>query len=323
MEYRQLGGTGFQVSVLGFGTNALGTRADRQESHRILDRAVDAGITLMDTANTYGRGQSETVIGEWLRPHRHQVVLATKAGLPVGDGPNDRGTSRYHLRRELEGSLRRLGTDYVDLYQVHTFDPRTPLDETLQTLDDFVRQGLVRYVGASNYRAWELMRALGVSERLRVVRFVTNQISYSLADRTPEREMVPLCRDEAVGIIAYFPLASGILTGKYRPGEPPPEGSRGAGRSAGRYQDPGLLALGAVVREVADGLHVTAAQVALAWLYRRPQVTSAIAGARLVSQLDENLASLDVVLPAEALDRLDAASQPFAAREPFSEARID
>jgi aryl-alcohol dehydrogenase-like predicted oxidoreductase len=322
MEYRPLGSSGFVVSVLGLGTNAFGRRADRATAHRILDRAVDAGITLIDTANTYSQGESETIIGEWLARRRGDAVIATKAGLPMGQGPNDRGTTRYHLRRELEKSLRRLQTDYVDLYQVHTFDPRTPLEETIETLDTFVRQGLVRYVGASNYRAWELMKALGVADRLHAVRFVTNQISYSLADRTPEREMMALARAERIGIIAYFPLASGILTGKYRPGEPPPEGSRGAAGGA-RYQDAELLRLGAAVREVAESLGVSASQVALAWLYTRPEVTSAIAGARTVEQLEENLGSVDVTLPPEALERLEAVSGSFAAREPFSEARID
>ncbi len=323
MRYRQLGRTGFQVSALGLGTNSLGSRASEAESHRILNRALEAGITLIDTANTYGHGTSETVIGQWLAPHRQEVALATKAVLPVGSGPNDRGASRYHLVRELEGSLRRLRTDYIDLYQVHTFDPKTPLEETLQTLDEFVRAGKVRYVGASNYRAWELMKALSVSERLHVVPFVTNQVSYSLADRTPERELNALARDQGVGIIAYYPLASGILTGKYRAGHAAPPESRGATRSGGRYQDVGLLALADAVRTVAEDLGATTPQVSLAWLMTNSVVCSAIAGARTVEQLEENLKSVDITLGEEALSALDGASAPYKAREPFSEARLD
>jgi aryl-alcohol dehydrogenase-like predicted oxidoreductase len=198
--------------MLGLGASGLGTRADLRESHRILNRARDAGITLIDTANVYGRGASESAIGTWLPLHRSKVIIATKAGLPVGDGAYDRGASRSHLTQELEGSLRRLRTDYIDLYQVHTFDSWTPLDETLQTLEDFVQQGKVRYVGASNYRAWELMKALGISERLCVGSFVSHQCSYSLADRTAEREMMPLLRDQGLGLIAYFPLGVGANT---------------------------------------------------------------------------------------------------------------
>jgi aryl-alcohol dehydrogenase-like predicted oxidoreductase len=323
MIYRRLGKTGFQVSALGLGTNALGARADEQASHRILDRALEAGITLIDTANTYGRGASETVIGQWIPPHRQEVALATKAALPVGPGANDRGASRYHLVRELEGSLRRLRTDYIDLYQVHTFDADTPLDETLETLDALVRDGKVRYVGASNYRAWELMKALSVSERLHVVPFVTNQVSYSLADRTPERELNALARDQGIGIIAYYPLASGILTGKYRAGEAAPQDSRGATRSGDRYQDPGLLALAGAVRAVADDVGATTSQVALAWLMQNPVVCSAIAGARTPEQLEENLGAAAITLGDKALSDLDAASAPYKAREPFSEARLD
>lgn len=323
MIYRSLGASGFQVSALGLGTNSLGTRADEKESHRILDQALEAGLTFIDTANTYGHGASETVIGTWLGAHRHEVAIATKAALSVGAGPNDRGASRFHLVRELEGSLRRLQTDYIDLYQMHTFDPRTPLEETLTTLETFVREGKVRYVGASNYRAWELMKALAVAERLHVVPFVTNQVSYSLADRTPERELIPLAADQGVGIIAYFPLASGILTGKYRRGEEPPAGSRGATRAGGRYQDPGLLDLSEAVRAVAEEMGTTAPKVALQWLIRNPLVTSAIAGARTTEQLADNLGAVDLTLSPEALRRLDEASAPYQAREPFSEARID
>ncbi len=265
MQYRRLGQSDLRVSMLGLGASGLGTREDLRESHRILDRARDAGMTLIDTANVYGRGASESAIGTWLPLHRSEVIIATKAGLPVGDGAHDRGASRSHLTRELEGSLRRLRTDYIDLYQVHPFDPWTPLDETLQTLEGFVQQGKVRYVGASNYRVWELMKAVGISQRLRVGSFVSHQCSYSLADRTAEREMGSLLRDQGLGLIAYFPLGSGLFTGKYRPDEPAPPGSPGARVSgAFPYQDPGLLALAAEVAAVAEEIHARPAQVALA-----------------------------------------------------------
>ncbi|GMA50664.1 hypothetical protein GCM10025857_20210 [Alicyclobacillus contaminans] len=215
MQYRRLGQSGLEVSVLGLGTNAFGGRADKAASIQVIHAALDAGVNFIDTANIYTNTMSEQIIGEALAGRRQEVVLATKAGMPRGEGPNERGGSRVHLMRELEGSLRRLQTDYVDLYQIHAFDPHTPLEETLRALDDMVRQGKVRYIGASNYAAWELMKALGVSERLGLNRFVSIQPCYSLADRTIERELVPLCVDQGIGIIPYFPLAGGILTGKY------------------------------------------------------------------------------------------------------------
>ncbi|WP_108995314.1 aldo/keto reductase, partial [Paenibacillus agaridevorans] len=215
MAYRRLGESGLKVSELGLGTNAFGKRADERTSIDIIHAALDAGISFIDTANIYAGTESERIIGEALKGRRHEAVLTTKAGLPRGSGVYERGSSRRHLMGELEGSLRRLGTDYVDLYQIHTFDPETPLEETLRTLDDMVRSGKVRYIGASNYHAWELMKAVGISDRLGLARYISMQTSYSLADRTPERELIPMCQDQGLGIIPYFPLAGGILTGKY------------------------------------------------------------------------------------------------------------
>lgn len=323
MEYRFVGSADLKVSALGLGASGFGTRSDVRESHRLLDRAMDAGITLIDTANVYGRGASETVIGEWLRRHRSSMVVATKAGLPVGPTPADRGASRRHLERELEASLKRLGTDYIDLYYLHTFDPATPLEETLDTLDGFVRQGKVRHIGASNYRAWELMKALAVSQRLHLQAYVANQISYSLADRTCEREMMPLLRDQGLGLIAYFPLGSGILTGKYRRGEPP-EGSRGARLpGAKHFCDAEMLTLADAVREAADMLRAKPSQVALAWLLEQRELSSAIAGARTLDQLAENLGALSVSLTEEVRGLLQSASQSFVSREPLGEYRLD
>jgi aryl-alcohol dehydrogenase-like predicted oxidoreductase len=323
VEFRPLGATGLRVSVLGLGTNAFGGRADAATSEAILHAAIDAGVTFIDTANGYTQGQSETILGQALKGRRHEVILATKAGLPMGPGPNDRGSSRYHLVRELEKSLRRLQTDYVDVFWVHTFDPGTPLEETLRALDDLVRAGKVRYVGASNYRAWELAKALGISDRYGFVRYQAVQPSYSLADRTPEQELIPLCRDQGLGLVAYFPLAGGILSGKYRPEAPPPSGSRAdKDPNFARRLDRARLELAQGLAEVARELSATPAQVALAWLYGRPGMTSAIAGATRVEQLKENLGSLEVRIPPEVAARLEALSAPFVYGPPFAEFRL-
>ncbi len=312
MKHLPMGRTGVKISAIGLGTNSFGGRADRATSIAILHRAIDAGINLIDTANIYTQTASETIIGEGLKSRRQQAVLATKGGMKTGEGPNDGGSSRYHLIRELEGSLRRLQTDYVDLYQIHTWDAETPLEETLRTLDDMVRSGKVRYIGASNYTAWQLTKALWASDRRGFVRFETVQPEYSLAQREVERELVPLCRDQGIGLIAYFPLAGGILTGKYRKGQAPPKGSRAVTQPqfAKRLSDQNLR-LTEDVAAVASELHCTPSQLALAWLIRQPAVCSAIAGATSVAQLEENLGALDVNLSDEVLSRLDEISRPF------------
>lgn len=204
MRYNRLGNSGLQVSALGLGTNSFGKRADQETSVRILHTAMDQGINFIDTANIYAGSESERIIGLALEGKRHNAVLATKAGLPKHEGPGGSGSSRHHLMQELEGSLRRLKTDHVDLYQIHTFDPYTPLEETLRTLDDLISAGKVRYIGASNYAAWELMKALGISEARHFAKYISIQCSYSLADRTPEAELLPLCLDQGLGIIPYF-----------------------------------------------------------------------------------------------------------------------
>ncbi|MED4959692.1 aldo/keto reductase, partial [Paenibacillus macerans] len=245
MKYRRLGTSGLEVSALGLGTNAFGKRADRETSIRLIHQALDSGINFIDTANIYAGSQSERIIGEALADRRQGVVLATKAGLVRGEGPNASGSSRLHLQQELEQSLKRLKTDYVDLYQIHTFDPHTPLEETLRTLDDMVRAGKVRYIGASNYAAWELMKAIGISESRGWTRYISTQVSYSLADRTPEQELIPMCADQGVGIIPYFPLAGGILSGKYHSVKEAPAGSRAdTDPNFGRFLDEERIALG-------------------------------------------------------------------------------
>lgn len=308
MLYRQLGRTGLKVSAYALGTNSFGGRADEAVSAAIIRHALDHGVNLIDTANLYTEGRSETIIGKAVRGRRHEVVLATKCGLPVGGGPNDRGASRAHILRELEGSLRRLDTDYVDLYQIHTWDGETPLEETLRTLDDLVTQGKVRYVGCSNYAAWQLAKALWTSDRHGWVRYESVQPEYSVADRRIEDELLPLCRDQTVGVLAYFPLAGGILTGKYRPGAPPPPGSRAVTQP--RWGDRALnernLGLAEAFARLAAEAGVAPAQLALAWLMARPGVTAAIVGATRVEQQAENLKAVGLDLDPDLSIRVDA-----------------
>ncbi len=322
MEYRNLGASGLKVSALGLGCNSFGGRADRETSIRIIHTALDAGITLIDTANGYTGGQSETIIGEALRGRRHEAVIATKAGLPVGEGPYYRGTSRRHLASQLELSLKRLNTDHVDLFYVHTFDEETPLEETLRTLDDFVRQGKVRYVAASNYHAHELATALGIAKARGWERFVGLQPSYSLVDRTPEQALIPLALQEGLGIVAYYPLAGGVLTGKYRGGQVP-SGSRAdtqpnfLGRVSARTAE-----AGDAFTALAEEAGIEPGALALAWLMGRPSVSSAIVGATRAAQVEQNLRALEVRIPGDLMRKLDALSAPFVAGAPFGWYRL-
>lgn len=323
MKYRYLGHTGLEVSVLGLGTNAFGKRADQDTSIRIIHHALDRGVNFIDTANIYAGTESERIIGLALEGRRQEAVLATKAGLVMGQGPNGRGSSRYHLMQELENSLRRLRTDYVDLYQIHTFDPHTPLEETLRTLDDMVRSGKVRYIGASNYAAWELMKAIGISEAKGLNRFVSTQVSYSLADRTPERELVPMCLDQGVGIIPYFPLAGGILTGKYSLDNRAPEQSRAdTDPNFSRFVIDRNIRLGQEVGRLAADLELAPSGLSLAWLMGRPAVSTVIVGATRTSQLEDNLRSVDMTLSAETIQELNRISEPFRNGEPFATYRL-
>ncbi|WDQ33501.1 aldo/keto reductase [Paenibacillus marchantiae] len=324
MEYRRLGNSGLRVSALGLGTNAFGKRADDPTSIRIIHAALDQGINFIDTANIYAGTESERIIGQALKGRRENAVLATKAGLPRHEGPNGRGSSRYHLQQELEHSLLRLQTDYVDLYQIHTFDPHTPLDETLRTLDDMVTSGKVRYIGASNYAAWELMKALGTSELKGYVRYISTQTSYSLADRTPELELVPMCLDQGVGIIPYFPLAGGILTGKYNGEAGVPSGSRADTDPAfNRFLLEHNIKLGEQVSEKASAYGCSPSVLSLAWLLARPAVSTVIVGATSTEQLEHNLASLDMKLTDDIISQLDQLSDSFRHGKPFATYRIN
>jgi aryl-alcohol dehydrogenase-like predicted oxidoreductase len=318
MKYHQLGKSGLFVSALGLGTNSFGGRADESTSAKILETAIANGINFIDTANTYTNSESERIIGSVLENgKRHQVLLATKVGMKHGNGDNEGGSSRREIMEQVEGSLRRLQTDYIDLYQIHTIDKRTPLDETLRALDDLVTQGKVRYIGASNFLAWELMKALAISERHSFVKFVSVQPCYSLADRTIEQELEPFCLEEGIGVIPFFPLAGGILTGKYAGGQIP-GGSRAEKES--RFQgriDSARLALGDDVAKLAADLGETPSAVSLAWLMQRPSVSTVIVGASRVEQVEENLQSVEIELDKDARAKLDELSEKFRYSQPF------
>jgi aryl-alcohol dehydrogenase-like predicted oxidoreductase len=320
MDYRQLGASGLRISAFTLGTMTFGGRdnfaavgsTDVAAATRQIDLCIDRGINLFDTANVYSDGLSEEILGKAVGDRRDRVLIATKARMPMGDGPNDAGLSRRHLIAECEASLRRLGTDHIDLYQVHEWDGQTPLDETLETLDTLVRAGKVRYVGCSNYAAWQLMKALGTADRRGYQRFVSQQIYYSLQAREAEYELVPAALDQGLGILVWSPLAGGLLSGKYRRGRPEPE----AGRQLTEWNEPpvrdqeGLYDIVEALVEIGDGHGVSAAQVALAWLRDRPAVSSLIIGARTEEQLADNLAAADLTLASDEQARLEALSRP-------------
>lgn len=320
MQYRQLGASGLRVSTITLGTMGFaGTgwaspigHLDVDDARRQIALARDAGVNLIDTADVYSAGASETILGEALGPSRDDVLIATKVRMQVGDadGPNDLGLSRHHIVRAAEASLRRLGTDHIDLYQVHEWDGRTPLEETLTALDDLVRAGKVRYVGASNYTGWQLMKALWVSDRRAVERFVSQQIYYSLQARDAESELIPVSIDQGLGVLVWSPLAGGLLSGKYRRGQDAPAGTRRfEGWDEPPVHDEGRLydTVDALV-EIGEAHGVSPAQVALAWTLTKPAVTSLIVGARTDEQLADDLAAADLVLADEEVARLDAAS---------------
>jgi aryl-alcohol dehydrogenase-like predicted oxidoreductase len=318
MEYRQLGSSGLRVSAITLGTMTFGGRGwaaavgevDVEGARRQITMALDAGVNLIDTADVYSDGLSEEIVAKALPVARDEVLLATKVRMPMGDGPNDAGLSRHHIIRGCEASLRRLGTDYIDLYQVHEWDGHTPLDETLQALDDLISSGKVRYVGASNYAGWQLMKALGISDRRDLARFVSQQIYYSLQARDAEYELVPVAIDQGLGILVWSPLAGGLLSGKYRRGVDAPAGSRHLGDwdEPPVYDQDKLYDTVDTLVEIAGAYGVSAAQVSLAWLLGRAGVTSVIVGARNDEQLADNLKAADLVLSADERQRLDDVS---------------
>ncbi|OWR31904.1 aldo/keto reductase [Saccharibacillus sp. O23] len=322
MKFNRLGSSGLQVSELGLGTNAFGKRTGEADSIRLIHAALDGGINFVDTANIYAGTESERIIGRALEGRRSEVVLATKAGLPY-EGTRGQGSSRRQLQLELESSLKRLKTDHVDLYQIHTFDPYTPLEETLRTLDDFVTSGKVRYIGASNYAAWELMKALGISERAGFVRYTSSQTCYSLADRTPENELIPMLLDQGLGLIPYFPLAGGILSGKYGGADSSPTGSRAeTDPNFRRFLNERYLELGRQVSRLAAEAGTTPSVLSIAWLLGRPSVSTVIAGATSAQQVAANLESVDFRPDEALLRKLDEISEPFRSGDPFAVYRL-
>jgi len=319
LEHRQLGASGLKVPVLGFGAGTFGGSGplfgawgttDASEAKRLVDVCLDAGVSLFDTADVYSQGASEEVLGAAIAGRRHDVIVSTKTSLPMGDGPNDAGSSRPRLIRAVEDALRRLRTDYIDLLQLHAFDASTPLEEVLSTLDDLIRSGKLRYVGASNFAGWQLMKSLALADRRGYQRHVAHQVYYSLLGRDYEWELMPLGLDQGVGALVWSPLGWGRLTGRIRRGQPVPATSRLHATAAygPPVDDERLYRIVDALDEVAREAGKEVPQVAINWLLRRPTVSSVIIGARDEAQLRQNLGSVGWTLTAEQAARLDAAS---------------
>jgi aryl-alcohol dehydrogenase-like predicted oxidoreductase len=335
MRYNQLGRTGLFVSELCLGTMTFGGgeegmwktigQVDQDNADALLRRTLDAGINFIDTADVYSFGLSEKILGQSLQNldvKRSDVVIATKFYGAMGKGPNDRGGSRGHIMDAVEDSLERLQTDHIDLYQLHATDPVTPIDETLRALDDLVSSGLVRYIGVSNWAAWRIMKALGLSDKHDWARFETVQAYYTIAGRDLERELVPMMRDQQMGLMVWSPLAGGLLTGKYGPGSNGgPEGSRRLAFDFPPVNQDRAWACVEVMRGIADRNNVSVARVALAWLLAKPHVTSIIIGAKTVEQLDDNLAATTLSLTADDMKALDEVSQLPSEYPAWMEAR--
>lgn len=309
MEYRNLGRAGVKVSPLWLGTAYFNTRIPAEAAVRLIHVALDAGINVIDTANVYSepRGFAETIVGRAIKDRRDEVVLATKVFHPMGDGPNDRGSSRYHIMEQVHASLRRLNTDRIDLYQLHRPDPEVPIEETLRTLEDLRSQGKILYFGTSKFAGWQLCEALWTSDRLGLAPIVSEQPEYSLVDRSIEAEVLPLTRKYGLGVVPFSPLGGGWLTGKYRRGDVAPADSRFAGRGmdfAGEMYAPTFDAL-ENLEELAAGKSITLSQLALAWLLAQPGITAPITGPRTLQQLQDNLGALEVTLTAGELAAVD------------------
>ncbi|MFN2155865.1 MAG: aldo/keto reductase [Anaerolineae bacterium] len=311
MEYRRLGRSGLRVSEICLGTMSFGTLIDEKQSQEIVDLAFEAGINFFDTADGYGKGRAEEILGKALQGRRQEAVVATKFFNPMGPGPNDSGMSRVHIMNAIEDSLRRLQMDHVDIYYIHHTDVQTPMEEMLRALDDLVHQGKVRYIACSNYAAWRLCEALAISEANGLARFECYQPQYSLVVRDIEQELVPLCEYKGLGIVAWGPLASGYLTGKYRPGQRKVPGTRSESgwawheRFFASNADETLAAL----LEVAEDLNKTPAQVALRWVLEQPAVTATIVGVRTLDHLRDNVGATGWRLEGEALGRLNEVSR--------------
>lgn len=302
MDYVNLGRTGVKVSPLCLGTMMFGGQTDETESTEIIQSALDSGINFIDTADIYNAGQSEVVVGRAIASRRQEVVLATKGRNPMGTHPNAKGATRLHLMQALNDSLKRLGTDYIDVYYTHTPDYETPIDETLRAMDDMVRSGKVHYIACSNFRAWRLCEALWTSDKLGLNRFVCVQPLYNIVNRDIEVELLPLCKEHKIGVVSYSPLARGILTGKYKPGQAYPEGSR-ASRNDPRMLQAELrdasLEISQVITDYCEGKGVSPSQFALAWCLKNPIITSVIIGPKRMDQFLDNLICLNITITDE------------------------
>ncbi len=297
MKFRTLGNSGLRVSLAGLGCNNFGMKLDQAGTDTVVNAALDHGITLFDTANVYGNGESEVFLGKALGARRDEVIIATKFGMPMGDGPYNRGGSRHYIFQQVEHSLRRLGTDYIDVYQMHAPDPGTPIEETLEALDDLVRDGKVRYIGSSNFSGWQIADAEWTASNRNLNRFISAQNEWSLINRAVEQEVIPACDHYQVGQLPYFPLASGFLTGKYRRGEDMPEGSRlalwqtrAADRVAQVTSDQNWDLLDALTSFAKSNGH-TILELALSWLASYPATSSVFAGATTAEQIESNVAA--------------------------------
>jgi len=321
MEYRQLGGSGFKVPVLTLGTGTFGGKGDLfsawgnsgvPEATRLVDISLDAGLTMFDSADVYSGGLAEEILGKAIAGRRDKVLISTKATFRLGDGPNDVGSSRFHLIRAIEGALKRLGTDYIDLFQLHGFDAVTPIEETLSTLDDLVRAGKIRYLGCSNFSGWHLMKSLAIAEKYGYSRYVAHQAYYSLVGRSYEWELMPLGVDQKVGAVVWSPLGWAKLTGKIRRGQPLPPNSRLQSKLNAdvgpQIADDYLYTVVDAIDEIAKETGKTVPQVALNWLLQRPTVSTLIIGARNEDQLRANLGAIGWKLTPEQIAKLDAAS---------------
>jgi aryl-alcohol dehydrogenase-like predicted oxidoreductase len=331
MEFRYLGKTGLSVSELCLGTMTLGRETNEQDSFKILDRFVNEGGNFIDTADVYSQGVSEEIVGKWLKnQQRDNLAIATKVRFPMGKGPNDLGLSRKHILSGVKESLRRLGTDFIDLYQVHAWDPRTPLEETLSTLNDLVREGLVRYIGASNFKGWQLQKAIDLSRQNGWESFVCLQPQYNLLCRATEYELMDVCVNEGLGVIPWSPLRGGWLSGKYtKDMVNPPENTRvaiaeinGWGESWKKYNNDSTWNVLDTLYAVAKEVEKTPAQAAINWLLNQPGVTAPIIGARTMEQLEANIGSAGWSLTAEQIDRLNKASDLYVSY-PYDEDAIN
>jgi len=315
MEYRNLGNSGLKVSVVGIGCNNFGGRADFAQTRAVVEQALEEGITLFDTADVYGNQKSEELLAQALGSRRHEVIIATKFGSPTGPGPYQRGASRGYILRAVESSLRRLGTDYIDLYQIHQPDPYTPEQETLEALTDLVRSGKVRYLGCSNYAGWRLAESIHLAREGGLGSYISAQNEYSLLKRDIEAELIPACRHYKVGILPYFPLASGVLTGKYRRGAEPPADTR-IGKAPAlrqRMMNDANLAIVEKLTEFTRRQGHSMLELAMSWLACQPQVTSVIAGAMSAEQVRQNANSAGWRLSADELAEIDRITRPPSA----------